>query len=414
MTNEKPINVVVVDDDPETLALVLVKLKDHPRIKIAGTGHSGREAIQLANTLKPDVMVLDVMMPILNGLEAAARIAAVFPSIGLLMLTSDASPESIRAALRAGAKDYLDKSTELYRLADAVLAVEASRQTTAVSDRGLASVWAFYSAKGSAGGTTLAVAAAYELAKSGRKVILIDLDMLHGDVAFYLNLTPGQFNIFTHLTAGPQAEATTLQPFLKRWKPADSEVGAFDVLQSPSEYVHFDAQGEESLIGLMDILITTYDYVIVDMPPGRVFDGQNIAVLDFAERLFFIANRDMPSLRSLLSFHRALQRTTVRVARFNLLFASLRVQNGEFDYQDWLKKSGLPLTSFEDVPVDDETASKAVASGLPIQLADPDSAIAQFVYRMVEIGKGRDPGEVQATGGQPKKLWNAFKKILGG
>lgn len=415
MNAERPVRVVVVDDDPEALALVCVKLKGHPRIEIIGTGSSGREAIQLANTLRPDVMVLDVMMPILNGLEAAARISAVFPSIGLLMLTSDASPESIRAALRAGAKDYLDKSSELFRLPDAVLAVEARRDRGLV-DTGLASVWAFYGAKGAAGGTTLAVAAAEQLARAGKRVMLLDMDLLHGDCGFYLNLATGSATLFAQLAGIENLDLAAVRSFVKRFQtPGAAGPVGFDVLASPSDYVRFDEALEEKLVGLMDILITNYDVVVVDLPPGRIFESQNVAVLDFVERLFFITSRDMASLRSLLTFSRVLSRTSIRIARLTVLFGALREQS-TFNYQEWLATTKLATKSFMEVPFDSNACATAISSGVPVQAADPESGLSRFVRRLVEVGLNREATDDPAAGPPEAKtnIWSAFKRILGG
>jgi pilus assembly protein CpaE len=410
----KPIRVVVVDDDPEALALVLVKLKDHDRIQIVGTGHSGREAIQLANTLRPDVMVLDVMMPILNGLEAAARISSVFPSIGLLILTSDASPESIRAALRAGAKDYLDKSTELFRLADAVVSADEKRERHAV-DKGLAAVWAFYGGKGSSGSTTLAVAAAHELAKLGHRVLVMDLDFLHGDCGFYLNLPSSQFNIFSNLENLTTIDMSVLTPYLKATKIAGPNGPvSFAVLDAPGDFVKLSDKGEENFVGLMDLVITSNDYVILDMPSGRVFESQNIAALDFAERLFYITNRDMASLRALLTFSRVVARSTIKIARFTILFGALREQS-TFDYQEWLTSTRLATKSFMEIPADAKACASAISAGLPVGAIEPESGLAKFVRRLVEVGLKRGSGdEALVLEDRKPGLWSAFKRILGG
>lgn len=414
MSAEKPVRVVVVDDDPEALALVLVKLKDHERIQVVGTGHSGREAIQLANTLRPDVMVLDVMMPILNGLEAAARISSVFPSIGLLILTSDASPESIRAALRAGAKDYLDKSTELFRLADAVISADDKRERHAV-DKGLASVWAFYGGKGSAGTTTLAIGTAYELAKLGHRVLVMDLDWLHGDCGFYLNLPASQFNLFSNIENLSAIDTSVLQPYLKAPKIAGPNGPvSFAVLDSPGDFVKLTDRGEENFVGLMDLVITSNDYVILDIPSGRIFEPQNIGALDFVERLFYITNRDMASLRALLTFSRVVGRSTIKIARFTILFGALREQS-TFDYQEWLASTRLATKSFMEVPLDPKACAKAISAGLPVQAADPESALGKFLKRIVDVGQKRGAAdEAIVLDDRKPGLWQAFKRILGG
>jgi len=408
-----PIRVVVVDDDPEAMALVLVRLKDHPRITVVGTGTNGREAIKLANTLNPDVMVLDVLMPILNGLEAAARISHVFPSIGLLILTSETSPESIRAALRAGAKDYLDKSTELSRLADGIIEADAKRDRAARC-RGLAPVWAFYSAKGSVGATTLAVATAHELASQGNRVVLVDLDLLHGDCAFYLDMPASTENLFSRIEEQENLQMRDLTTFLHKYT---TQTGvSFDLLESPSDCIRIGDKGEQSLVALMDLLITSYDHVIIDLPAGRIFESHNMAVVDFVDRLFFIASRDMSSLKGLLVFCRVLGHTTMAKGKLSILVSPLREQ-ADFDHADWLQHTNLKGSSFMEVPPDRDSCGKALAKGLPVPAVNPDSGLSRFVRTLVEVSLNRTPsatGSGATDEASNASIWKTFKSMFGG
>lgn len=139
--------------------------------------------------MKPDVVVLDVAMPLVNGIEAAARIAESHPSVGVLMLTADESPATVKTALRAGARDYLSKTSEMERLCEAVLKL-AARGDRGPVERGPGFVWSFYGTKGGAGTTTLAVNTAVALSRLGHRVALVDMDLLHGDCGFYLDLPP--------------------------------------------------------------------------------------------------------------------------------------------------------------------------------------------------------------------------------
>jgi DNA-binding NarL/FixJ family response regulator len=409
------VRVIVVDDDPEALALICVRLKEHPRIEIIGTGQSGREAIQLANTLHPDVMVLDVMMPVLNGLEAAARIAKVFPSIGLLILTSEASPESIRLALRAGAKDYLDKSTELMRLAEAVVDADEKRDRNA-ADRGLASVWGFYSAKGSSGTTTLAAASAHELARLGHKVLLVDLDALHGDCAFYLNLPPQSKNLLASMEELRTVDLATVGPMIRRFTDPTAPAVSLDVVDSPCDFVASTDRSQENMVALLDLLATVYEYVVIDLPAGRIFDPHIVPVLDFVERLFFVTSRDMSSLRSLLVFSRILARSTVRIGRFTVLFSALRDQSS-FDYAAWLANARLGTKNFMEVPLDQALCGRALSEGVPVSLANPDAPLGRFIRNLVAVSMGRGPLAPPVAGAEPEHvgtLWTAFKRMLGG
>jgi DNA-binding NarL/FixJ family response regulator len=95
-----------------------------PRIDVVGLASGGREAVELAARLKPDVALLDVGMPDIGGVEACAAIRARLPSTRVLMLTVSEDALDVRAALRVGAAGYLLKDIPPDQLVEAVLGAE--------------------------------------------------------------------------------------------------------------------------------------------------------------------------------------------------------------------------------------------------------------------------------------------------
>lgn len=106
----KPVRVLLADDHALLRAGLRLLLQSMAGIEVVGEASDGREAIELAQTLQPDVILMDVMMPGLNGLEATARISAQKPGPRVLVLSMNAGEESVLAALRAGAVGYLLKN----------------------------------------------------------------------------------------------------------------------------------------------------------------------------------------------------------------------------------------------------------------------------------------------------------------
>lgn len=97
-------------------------------LEVVGEAASGQEAIQLANQLQPDIVLMDVQMPGLNGIEATRQIVYTSPHISILMLTMFEDDESVFAALRAGARGYLLKGAlkaEIVRAIQGVASGEA-------------------------------------------------------------------------------------------------------------------------------------------------------------------------------------------------------------------------------------------------------------------------------------------------
>jgi DNA-binding NarL/FixJ family response regulator len=103
-------------------------LEDHPEWRVIGEAGDGREAVRLALELSPDIAILDVAMPLMNGVDAAAQIVRRAPGVHVLMLSMHSEDASISRALRAGARGYLLKGavdTDLIRAVAAVAAGES-------------------------------------------------------------------------------------------------------------------------------------------------------------------------------------------------------------------------------------------------------------------------------------------------
>jgi DNA-binding NarL/FixJ family response regulator len=115
--------VVVVDDQPLIRSSLRALLDDAEDITVVGEAGDGQEALRLAETLRPDVVLLDVGMPGLNGLDVAGRLAALDASIRVLILSMHTSEEYVLRALRAGCAGYLLKGSAVSELEVAVRAV---------------------------------------------------------------------------------------------------------------------------------------------------------------------------------------------------------------------------------------------------------------------------------------------------
>src|SRR5688572_31530548 len=118
-----PIRVLIVDDHPFYREGVRTMLSVESGIEVASEVASGDEAIAQAASLQPDVILMDLKMPGINGIEATRRILHTSPHIGVLVLTMFEADESVFAAMRAGARGYLLKDVGQEELVRAVKAV---------------------------------------------------------------------------------------------------------------------------------------------------------------------------------------------------------------------------------------------------------------------------------------------------
>jgi DNA-binding NarL/FixJ family response regulator len=124
----KPIRVLLADDHTLVRAGIRALLERLPDVEVVAEASNGRDALHLVKAHRPDVVMMDIAMPGLNGLEAAKRLVNEFPHISVLILSMHKSEEYVWQALRAGASGYLLKDADLTELALAIKAV-ASGET---------------------------------------------------------------------------------------------------------------------------------------------------------------------------------------------------------------------------------------------------------------------------------------------
>jgi DNA-binding NarL/FixJ family response regulator len=121
-----PVRVLLVDDDADFLAALRPLIEQQPALTVAGTAGNGLDAIQLTDELEPDAVVIDLHMPVVDGVTAVARLRKDHPSLCLIALTGDTTPELHRAVGEAGADAVLLKGDLVDSLVQRLHAVRAA------------------------------------------------------------------------------------------------------------------------------------------------------------------------------------------------------------------------------------------------------------------------------------------------
>ena len=132
------IRILLVDDHPIVRQGLKTLLEGHSGWEVIGEAADGAEAVEKAKNLSPDVMILDVTMPRMNGLEACRVLRQQCPGLEILFVTQHDSPQMMREALEAGARGYVVKSNAARDLLAAVDAVSQHRVFTALNGRNVA------------------------------------------------------------------------------------------------------------------------------------------------------------------------------------------------------------------------------------------------------------------------------------
>jgi DNA-binding NarL/FixJ family response regulator len=120
--------IILADDHGIVRDGLRALLENHPGMQVIGEAATGAEAVRLAVELNPDVMLLDISMPELNGLDAARQIALACPTVRLIFLSMFGTPEHVRSALQIGVQGYLLKDSAGQEVLQAVMAVAGGQR----------------------------------------------------------------------------------------------------------------------------------------------------------------------------------------------------------------------------------------------------------------------------------------------
>lgn len=132
LTNPAPIRVLVVDDQPVVCSGLAAFLSVYDDLTLVGEANDGAKAVNLCGQLRPDVVLMDLLMPHMDGAEATLAIRKHYPHIQVIALTSFKEDDLIKRVLAAGAIGYLLKNVTADELADAIYAAHAGHPTLAL------------------------------------------------------------------------------------------------------------------------------------------------------------------------------------------------------------------------------------------------------------------------------------------
>jgi DNA-binding NarL/FixJ family response regulator len=131
------VRILIVDDFDPWREFVVLHLNDQPFMRVLGFASDGLEGLQKAEELQPDLILLDISLPKLNGIELARRVRRLVPKAKILFLSSNADPDVIRAAFCAGGAGYVLKMDAGGSLLDAMEAVLLGKQFVSRSLMGI-------------------------------------------------------------------------------------------------------------------------------------------------------------------------------------------------------------------------------------------------------------------------------------
>lgn len=387
------IRLLIVDDVAETRENIRRLLQFEQDIVVVGSARTGEEAITQAVETKPDVVLMDINMPDMDGIKATELLLDQVPFAQIVILSVQSEADYMRRAMLAGARDFLAKPPSGDELISTIRFVserakdqrkklaapvaEAPSQKGDASSRPVGKLLAVYSPKGGVGCTTLATNIAIGLNSEETPTVLVDGNLQFGDISVFLNLQVKN-SIVDLATRMEELDEDIVGEVLMR-----HDSGLY-VLAAPPRPEMADEVQSTQVRTVLSFLRRHFAYVVVDN--SSTMDDITLAVLDLADLLLAIATTDIPSIKD---------------AR--LLFDLLSVL--EFPKEDILfilnktdRRSGITAEAVSEnlkhevegeIPLDDRTVATSVNRGEPLLLGDKSRPIAKHLLDLLATVKQR-------------------------
>ncbi len=400
------IHLLIVDDMAETAQNVQKLLHFERDIRVVGIAASGREAIQKADQLRPDVILMDINLRDMDGLEVAEVIGRQINTC-IVMMSVQSEPEYFSQAMSVGARGYLVKpftSEKLVRTIRRAVENFPLQSAQAVGggydQRGgsntLRKIIAVYSPKGGAGTSVLAANMAIALQQTTQKsVVLVDANLQNGDSHVLLNVnTSGSIDDLREAGVGAIDQDVIEGTIIKH---AESEIGLLRAPLSPESAELFTSDATKAILSE---LRNYYDYVVVDT--GSSFTEATLTVLEEADVIITVTTLEVTTIHRVSQFFQLAERVNISLSKVRLVCNRVEQYYGIKPNQ---VESQLRRRFFAQIPEDEKLVVASINRGVPFLVSQKAAPISRAVQTLA----GR-VAEVLAPQGDPtpSRRWPAF------
>lgn len=376
---EKKIGVVIVDDIKETRNNVKTLLEFNNRIEVLGEAENGEEAIQIAGRLKPDIMLMDINMPVKDGIKATEEISVSSPEVSVIIVSVQGEQEYLRKSMAAGAREFITKpfsSDDLTNTIIKVYEVEQKRKEKIlpkVEEEVKSKVITVFSTKGGVGKTTIASNIAAAIARETKKrVAIVDLDLQFGNMGVFLNV-PIKNTIMDLVKETSDFDSKLIEEYMV------SHYSGVKVLLAPTKPEYAEFITSVHIEKIIKSLKESYHYIIIDTPTN--LNEVTLTALDLADKILFIAGLDLPTIKNSKDGIGIMESLHYSKEKLNIVVNKATEQFGikNKDFEDTVK---YPI--WASIPEDSQTVITSINKGFPFVLTRTETKVAKSILDIVD------------------------------
>jgi pilus assembly protein CpaE len=376
-----PIKVLIVDDMAETRESLKKLLGFHGGFVVTGEAENGKEAVALAKRLRPDIVLMDINMPVMDGIEATRTISVELAmTTAVVIISVQGEQDYLTEAMAAGARGYLVKPfsadelvSTIRRTHDMEIQRRAQLMPSIPLQGKLGRIISIYSAKGGVGKTTIAVNLAAELGKErDRKVVLVDLDLQFGDVAIMLDTSP--VRTIADIAREEEVDSETVEACLLKHNTGIS------VLASPLRPEQGETVAGRHVLAILKLLAESYDFVIVDL--AQRLDDISLAGLDMADIILLVASTDLPSIKNAKASIEIMESLGYESKMIKLALSRPSREHG-LDISE-IEKT-LKRKVDVQIPNEERVVFPSVNKGAPFTISSPTAKVSVAIRELAKI-----------------------------
>jgi pilus assembly protein CpaE len=394
------IRVLIVDDIAETRENVRKLLQFESDVEVIGAARTGREGIQLAGELDPDVILMDINMPDIDGISATEEIRQKSPHIQVVILSVQGDPNYMRRAMLAGARDFLTKPPMGDELISAIKRAgemahaeraKGAKQQNISSAPGMmmnpmagftpaakGKIIVVYSPKGGTGCTTVAVNLSIALNNEDTRTVLVDGNLQFGDVAIFVN-EQGKNTVVDIAPRVDDLDAEIIEEILVK-----HEASGIRILAAPLKPEHAERISADQFTRVLQFLQNMYSYVVVDT--STILTDVVLAAIDISDVLVLITTQEIPAIKNARSLLDLLQ--TMGITKERIVFAMNRYDK-RISITPERVSENLKHEIAATIPFDEKIAITAVNRGVPFMLDNKSQPIGKGILSLAEAVRAR-------------------------
>ncbi len=395
------IRVLIVDDIAETRENVRKLLQFESDVDVAGAARTGKEGIQLAQELDPDVILMDINMPDIDGITATEEIRQKSPHVQVVILSVQGDQNYMRRAMLAGARDFLtkppmgDELISAIRRAGEMAHAErlkgakqlhggssaaggpASMASFAPPSRG--KIITIYSPKGGTGVTTIAVNLAITLNNEDTRAVLVDANLQFGDIAVFLN-EQGKNTILELAPRVDELEPDVVEDILIK-----HEASGVRILAAPQRPELAEKVSADQFSKVLQFLQGMYAYVVVDTSP--ILTDVILATLDISDVIVLVTTQEIPAIKNSRLVLDLM--TTMGVNKDRIVFAMNRYDKRIAITPDRISEN-LKHEVSVSIPLDEKVVITSVNRGVPFMLDNNKlQPVGRGIFSLAEVVRAR-------------------------